>query len=95
MRRPVPADARVDARIAVIELRSLLVADAPISLHRRADLIRRAAGLVRLPGERERIIQRLTELIERRFGRNPETFEPSRATNAALRLLSEMQEGAV
>jgi hypothetical protein len=93
LRRPDRTKAKINARIAVIELRSLLVADAPISVRRREDLVRRACSLARSPEKEVWTVKRLNALITERFGRNPETFQPSRATEDALRLLSMLQEG--
>ncbi|KQZ28535.1 hypothetical protein ASD50_19640 [Mesorhizobium sp. Root552] len=95
LRRPDHTKAKLNARIAVIELRSLLVADAPISLARREYLVSRACGLARTPERRAWATERLKDLIEQRFGRNPETFQPSQATQAALHLLSMLQEGNI
>jgi hypothetical protein len=81
--------------IATIELKSLLVADTPISLSRRHELVSRACSLARTPERQAWVADRLNTLIERRFGRNPETFEPSKATLVALRLLASLQEGDI
>jgi hypothetical protein len=95
MKRLIGTDARIDARIAIIELRSLLAADAVVSLSRRSDLIRKASYLVRSPEKRTIVAEQLGDLIEQRFGRNPETFQPSPATEEALRLLSALQNGVI
>ncbi|MDF1600216.1 hypothetical protein PZ895_10575 [Mesorhizobium sp. YIM 152430] len=81
----------MDARIAIIELRSLLVADSFIGLDRRKHLIRRATSLVDEPVERVLIAARMSAMIASRFGRNPDNLEPSRPTLAALRLLDLLQ----
>jgi integrase len=93
MRRPAQINARVTARVAIIELRSLLVADAPISRRRREDLIDKATRLARSSKTQAWAAKRLCALIEQRFARNPDTFQTSKETHAALQILSMLQEG--
>ncbi len=95
MRLPVRINARVTARVAIIELRSLLVADAPISRRRRDDLIDKATTLARSSQTQAWAAQRLCALIEQRFARNPDTFQPSKATHVALQILWMLQEGSL
>ena len=95
MKKSFQTDAKFDARIAVIELRSLLVADAAISLDRRSDLVRKASYLVCSPQKRTIFAEQLGDLIQQRFGRNPDTFRPSPATEEALQLLSALQNGVI
>lgn len=95
MKRSFQIDTKIDARIAVIELRSLLAADAAISLGRRSELVRKASYLVRSPEKRTIVAEQLRDLIEQGFGRNPETFRPSPATEEALRLLCALQTGVI
>jgi hypothetical protein len=95
MRKLTTNTTKIDARIAVIELRSLLVADARIAANRRADLIRRACTLVCLDENREAVAAKLGSLVHERFGRSPESLRPSPATEEALKLLAGLQNGTV
>ncbi|MEX0407310.1 hypothetical protein ABGN05_16755 [Aquibium sp. LZ166] len=81
------------ARIAIIELRCLLAADSFIGVSRRTSLVHLAAGLVEDTAKRELFVAQLTASISERFGRDPDTFEPSPQTRTALRLLNAVQEG--
>ena len=81
------------ARVAIIELRSLLAADSTIGVTRRNSLIRQAASLVEDSTKRELLVARLTALILARFGRNPDDCEVSPAALSALRLLDDLQQG--
>lgn len=93
MRPSTPASH--DSRIAIIELRCLLVSDAPIKLDRRQSLIRRAAGIVKSPIKREQFVSELTKLVVSRNGRNPDNSEPSAPTKSALGLLDAAQRGLI
>ena len=67
MRQPTHTNARTTARVAIIELRSLLVADAPIKRERRDLLIRKAITLARSSKAQTWAAERLHTLIEERF----------------------------
>ncbi|MES0198873.1 hypothetical protein [Mesorhizobium sp. M0011] len=95
LRRPSHLKTKINARIAVIELRSLLVADAPIGIRQREYLVRRASGLAQSPEKEDWAYRTLIGFVKERFARNPETFQPSPATDDALRLLSMLQEGTL
>jgi hypothetical protein len=82
---------RISARVATIELRALLAADAHIPLRQRKELVDRVSVLVDDDEAASALKARLVELIERRFGRNPDTFEVSDATLEALQLLNAVQ----
>lgn len=93
MRSPLPTAARIQARLDIVELRSLIAADCFIAISRRNRLIQQAASLVQRSIERELFVVRLTALVTERFGRNPDNCEPSPQTLAALRLLDAVQQG--
>lgn len=93
MKRRLPTDDRIAARLAIIELRCLLAADSFIGVSRRKKLVHQASGLLKDTAKRELFIARLTTLIIARFGRNPDNCQVAPATLHALRLLDELQEG--
>lgn len=78
---------RVAARVAAVKLRSLLVADAYLSLRQRDELLDLVANLISRPREAQEFRRRMVKLLDGRFGRNPDTFEVSDSTAEALRLL--------
>lgn len=82
---------RARARIAIVELRCLLVSDAPISVKRRRRLIEQIVSVMPEPDRARAISQELESLIGNRFGRNPDTFQPSYPTLQALKLLASLQ----
>jgi hypothetical protein len=84
---------RVRGQVAAIELRSLLVTDAPIPLNRRETLVRCVSTLIADPDAARAFQRQLTWLIQGRFGRNPDSFQVSEATLAALRLVEATQLG--
>jgi len=84
---------RIAGHVAAVELRSLLVADAAIALERRLRLIQTVAVLIEDPQCAHKFEKRLTILIQRRFGRNPDNFQVSAATRQALHLLHAAQRG--
>lgn len=91
MKKPTCNDARIDASVAVIELRSLLVVDAPISRQRAARLVEKASSLAKTAPQCAHVVQTLKHQVEKRFARNQDTFEPSSATLAAPPLLDALQ----
>jgi hypothetical protein len=93
MRRPGTTTEIINARVAIMELRSLLVADASIGFGRRLDLIERASNLASSAGKRKWTVEQLERHIRNRYARNPDTFEPSEATIIALDILATLQRG--
>lgn len=91
MKRSRSKEDVIDARIAVVELRSLLVADAAISRSRRKRLIDRCCLLIDSHHERAVVTRRLDDLVRSRLPRDTRTYIPSLATSQALRLLFELQ----
>ncbi|MCV0394833.1 MAG: hypothetical protein K5872_01340 [Rhizobiaceae bacterium] len=86
---------RIAGHVAAIELRSLLVSDAPLAASLRDRLVRSVARLNDDPQVSRWLEQRLTMLIQRRFGRNPDNFQVSGATRKALLLLGAAQRGHI
>lgn len=87
---PISAN-RNAARVAIIELRCLLVADAPIATNRRKRLLRAAAALIVDKASADRFLSTMETLLQRRFARDPDTFEVSSSTKRMLRLLDGIQ----
>jgi hypothetical protein len=87
------ASRRTSARIAIIKLRSFLATDTHIPLQQRQELIDQASDLIEDDKVASKFRAELLELIKLRFGRNPDTYEVSNATDEALRLLDAVQAG--
>lgn len=86
---------QISARLAVIELRSLIVANASMPLDRQYCLVHIALELSHSQLATNIIERHLNRLIARRTGRNPDTFQVCAATAEALDLLEALQSGSL
>jgi hypothetical protein len=84
---------QVVGQVAAIELRCLLVADAFIPVRQRQRLIGDVARLVEDQQLAVEFQVRMNEIVQGRFGRNPDTLEISDATREALQMIQDAQHG--